>query len=194
MFESELQTRAAICGSGLLLAIIFLLAHLPLILLVVPVIILFLGFVADPEETHAVWYGILNTIGIFELSSLTETEKENYWGKRHYFWFGDVGMAAILAGIFAIPAGIFLAGKAEITLAFIGAAVLFLPLFVYLPKLIQRAMRADVYSVIETFGKNEQVKRVFWAAFVAVAGIILTKILDPVLAQEILRAIAATGV
>jgi len=194
MFESELQTRAAICGSGLLLAIIFLLAHLPLILLVVPVIILFLGFVADPEETHAVWYGILNTIGIFELSSLTETEKENYWGKRHYFWFGDVGMAAILAGIFAIPAGIFLAGKAEITLAFIGAAVLFLPLFVFLPKLIQRAMRADVYSVIETFGKNEQVKRVFWAAFVAVAGIILTKILDPVLAQEILRAIAATGV
>jgi hypothetical protein len=44
------------------------------------------------------------------------------------------------------------------------------------------------------FGKHEQVKRVFWAAFVAVAGIILTKILDPVLAQEILRVIAATGV
>jgi hypothetical protein len=33
------------------------------------------------------------------------------------------------------PVGIFLAGRAEHTLAFIGAAVLFLPLFVFLPKL-----------------------------------------------------------
>jgi len=185
MFESEMQTRAAICGAGILLALIFFFAHLPLILLIVPVIILFLGFVADPEETHAVWYGVLNVFGIFELSTLTEAEKENYWGKRHYFWFGEVAMAAVLAGTFAVPAGIFLAGKAEITLAFIGAAVLFLPLFVFLPKLIQTATKADVYSVIETFGKNEQVKRVFWAVFVAVAGIVLTKILDPVIAQQI---------
>ena len=67
MFESEVQTRVAICGTGLLLALIFLFAHLPLILLVVPVAILFLGIVADPEETHAVWYGMLNTFGIFDL-------------------------------------------------------------------------------------------------------------------------------
>ena len=55
IFENELQTRAAICGAGLLLALIFLLAHLPLILMILPVAILFLGLVADPEETHAVW-------------------------------------------------------------------------------------------------------------------------------------------
>ena len=46
MFESEVQTRAAICGTGLLLALIFLFAHLPLILLIVPVAILFLGLIA----------------------------------------------------------------------------------------------------------------------------------------------------
>ncbi len=194
MFESEWQTRAAICGTGLLLALIFLFAHLRLILLIVPVIILFLGLVADPEETHAVWYGVLNVFGIFDLASLTGAEKENYWGKRHYFWFGEVAMASILAGTFAVPAGIFLAGKAEITLTFIGAAVLFLPLFVFLPKLIQTAMKADIYSVIETFGKNEQVKRVFWAVFVAVAGIVLAKILDPIAAQGIISAITGTSV
>ena len=143
MFENEMQTRAAICGTGLLLGIIFLFAHLPLILLIVPVAILFLGIVADPEETHAVWYGMLNALGIFDLSELTALEKANYAEKRHYFWFGEVGMAAVLAGTFAVPVGIFLAGRAEITLAFIGAAVLFLPLFVFLPKLIRRAMKAD---------------------------------------------------
>ncbi len=194
MFESEVQTRAAICGMGLLLALIFLLAHLPLILLIVPVIILFLGFVADPEETHAVWYGMLSVIGIFDLASLTEAEKENYREKRHYFWFGEVAMASLLAGTFAIPAGIFLAGKAEITLAFIGAAVLFLPLFVFLPKLIQTAMRADANTIIEAFGKNEQVKRVYWAVFAAVAGAVLTKIMDPVLAQQIITAISGISV
>ena len=53
----------------------------------------------------------------------------------------------MLAGVFAVPLGCFLAGRAEITLAFIGAAVLFLPLFVFLPKLMQRAMKADADAV-----------------------------------------------
>jgi hypothetical protein len=194
MFENELQTRAAICGAGALLGIIFLFAHLPLILLVVPVALLFLGLVADPEETHAVWYGMLSVLGIFDITELNELEKANYTEKRHYFWFGEVGLAAVLAGIFAVPAGIFLAGKAEITLAFIGAAVLFLPLFVFLPKLIRRAMKADADAVIEAFGKNEQVKKVFWTVFVAVAGIAIAQVLDPVTAQQIVNLIAGVGV
>jgi len=193
MFENEVQTRAAICGTGLLLALIFLFAHLPLVLLIVPVAILFLGIVADPEETHAVWYGMLSTIGIFDLTSLTDAERLNYAEKRHYFWFGEVGMAAILAGIFAVPLGIFLAGRAEITLAFIGAAVLFLPLFVFLPKLIQRAMKTDTQVIIEAFGKNEQVKKVFWMLFVAMAGLVLARVVDPVTAQQIVGAIAGMG-
>jgi hypothetical protein len=111
------------------------------ILLIGPIIILFLGIIADPEETHAVWYGMLNTIGIFDLSALTDIERLTYAEKRHYFWFGEVEMAANLAGTFAAPVGIFLAGRTDMSLAFNGAAVLFLPLFVFLPKLIQRAMR-----------------------------------------------------
>lgn len=51
-------------------------------------------------------------------------------------------------------------------------------------------MRADTDAIIEAFGKNEQVKRVFWAVFVAVVGLVLAKILDPVTAQQILGLIA----
>ena len=193
MFENEVQTRAAICGTGLLLALIFLFAHLPPILLMVPVAILFLGIVADPEETHAVWYGMLNTIGIFDLSSLTDAERLNYAEKRHYFWFGEVGMAAILAGVFAVPLGIFMAGRTEMSLAFIGAAVLFLPLFVFLPKLIQQAMKADTDAAIEAFGKNEQVKKVFWTLFISMAGLVLAQVLDPVIAQQIVGLITGMG-
>ncbi|MFA6363726.1 hypothetical protein [Methanoregula sp.] len=47
----------------------------------------------------------------------------------------------------------------EITLAFIEVAAVFLPLFVFLPKLIQRAMKANVDAAIDTFGKNEHVKK-----------------------------------
>ncbi|MDD4136349.1 MAG: hypothetical protein PHT99_00450 [Methanoregula sp.] len=100
--------------------------------------------------------------------------------------------AAILAGIFAVPLGIFLLGRAEFTLAFIGAAVLFLPLFIFLPKLIQRAMKADADAVIEAFGKNEQVKKVFWILFVAMAGLVLAQVADPALAVKVVAVLAGT--
>ncbi len=194
MFENEMQTRTAICGTGILLGLVLLLAHLPVICLLVPVAILFLGIVADPEETHAVWYGMLNALGIFELPELTDIERLTYAEKRHYFWFGEVGMAAILAGVFAVPLGIFMAGRTEISLAFIGAAVLFLPLFVFLPKLIQQAMKADTDAAIEAFGKNEQVKKVFWTLFISMAGLVLAQVLDPVTAQQIVGMITGMGV
>jgi hypothetical protein len=193
MFENAMQTRAAICGSGILLGIIFFIAHLPLLLHTGPVAILFLGIVADPEETHAVWYGMLNVLGVFDLASLTDIERFTYTEKRHYFWFGEVGMAAILAGVFAVPLGIFLAGRADISLAFIGAAVLFLPLFVFLPKLIQRAMKEDADAAIGAFGKNEQVKKVFWTMFIVMAGVVLAQVLDPVTAQRVIGMITRMG-
>ncbi len=192
MFENEVQTRAAICGTGILLGIVFVLAHLPLIILIVPVAVLFLGLVADPEETHAVWYGMLNTFGIFDFSALTDAERLNYTQKKHYFWFGEVGMAAVLAGVFAVPLGIFLASRSEISLAFISAAVLFLPLLVFLPKLIQRAMKADTDAAIEAFGKNEQVKKVFWTFFISMAGLVMARVVDPATAQQIIGLI--TGI
>jgi hypothetical protein len=193
MFENEMQTRCAICGTGILLGLVIMLAHLPLLLLIVPIAILFLGVVADPEETHAVWYGMLNTLGIFEFPALTDIERFTYAEKRHYFWFGEVGMAAILAGVFAVPLGIFMAGRTEISLAFIGAAVLFLPLFVFLPKLIQRAMKADADAVIEAFGKNEQVKKVFWTLFISMAGLVLAQVLDPGMAEQVVGMITGMG-
>jgi len=190
MFENEVQTRAAICGTGILIALVFFLAHLPVLLLVVPVAILFLGLVADPEETHAVWYGMLSVLCIFDLAALSEPEKENYAVKRHYFWFGEVGMAAILAGLFAVPVGFWLAGRTDPALAMIGAGTIFLPLFVFLPKVIRWAAKADVDAAIDAFGKNEHTKKVFWAVFVAVAGLVLARVADPAIAQEIMRAIA----
>jgi hypothetical protein len=193
MFGNEVQTRCAICGTAFLLGLIFLLAHLPTIMLIIPVMVLFLGIVADPEETHAIWYGMLNTLGIFDVSTLTDAENVNHAQKKHYFWFGEVGMAGILAGSIAVPAGIFLAGRAEISLAFIGAAVLFLPLFVFMPKLVQCAMKADADAAIEAFGKNEQVKRVFWTLFVAMAGLVLARVVDPVTAQQVVGMITGMG-
>jgi len=193
MFENELQTRCAICGTGVLVGLIFVLAHLPPLLLIVPVSVLFLGAVADPEETHAVWYGMLNCLGIFDLSGLTGAEQANNNQKKHYFWFGEVGMAGILAGSIAFPFGIFLAGREETSLAFIGTTVLFLPLFVFLPKLIQRAMKADTDAAIEAFGKNEQVKKVFWTLFIMMAGLVLTRIVDPVTAQMLVGIVTGMG-
>jgi len=183
-------TRCAISGTGIVLGLIGVLAHLPLIFLILPVAVVFLGIVADPKETHAVWYGMLNTLGIFDISSLSDAENVNYVQKKHYFWFGEVGMAAALAAMFAVPLGIFLAGMTEITLAFISAAVLFLPLFVFLPKVIQRGMKADTDAVIDAFGKNEQVKRVFWTLFVAMAGLVLARVLDPALATKVVAVLA----
>ena len=193
MFENEMQTRVAICGTGILLGMIFLWAGFPVVLLVVPVAVLFLGVVADPEETHAVWYGMLNALGMFELPALTTIERFTYTEKRHYFWFGEVGMAAILAGAFAVPLGIFLAGQAAIPLAFIGAAVTFLPLFVFLPKVMQKAMKADTDAAIEAFGKNEHVKNVFWTLFAAMAGLVLVQVVDPATAQQIVGMIMGMG-
>lgn len=41
-------------------------------------------------------------------------------------------------------------------------------------------MKADADAAIEAFGKNEQVKRVFWTLFVAMAGLVLARVGDSV--------------
>ncbi len=46
--------------------------------------------------------------------------------------------------------------------------------------------------MFEAFGKNEQVKKVFWSVFIATAGLVLAEVVDPVTAQQILAAIAGT--
>jgi hypothetical protein len=86
------------CGAGLLLAALSLLVHLPLILLAMPVVIVFLG-IANLEELHAAWYGMLSTVGIFDPAVLMNAEREIYAKCRHYFRFGDVASAAVPAQI-----------------------------------------------------------------------------------------------
>ncbi len=194
VFENEMLTRCAIGGTGIVLGLIGVLAHLPFLFLILPVAVVFLGLVADPNETHAVWYGMLNVLGIFDISSLSGAENMNYVQKKHYFWFGEVGMAGLLAGSIAVPAGIWFAGQTEISIAFIGAAVMFLPLFVFIPKLVQRAMKVDTDAVIDAFGKNEQVRKVFWAVFTAMAGLVLARVVDPVTAQRVVGIITGIGV
>ena len=86
-----------------------------------------------------------------------------------------------------------MAGRTEISLAFTGAALIFLLLFVFLPKLIRYAMKADTDAAIAAFGKNEQVRKVFWSVFAALAGLVLEGTMDPAIVQKIVWAILLAG-
>ena len=54
-------------------------------------------------------------------------------------------------------------------------------------------MTADTEAVINAFGKNEQVKKVFWTLFVAMTGLVLARGVDPVTAQHVVRIITGIG-
>jgi hypothetical protein len=193
MTGNDLQTRAGVFGTGILLALVMVVAHLPLVLLVMPVGMIFLGVVADMQELRATWFGMLNTVGIFDPAVLTDAEQAIYAERRDYFWFGEVTSAAVLAGIFAVPAGIFLDTRTGSATAFTGAAMIFLLLFIFLPKLIRQAMKTDTETIVNVFGTNEQFRKVFWTVFIALAGLVLAQVVDPATAQEILRLITGSG-
>jgi len=176
-----------------LLGAILMVARLPYVLLVVPVAVLFIGLTAEPYHTHAIWYGMMNTLGIFRMDRLVPEDLAVYIRQPHYFWLGEVEMAAVLAGVFAIPTGIYIAGRTGIVLAFIIAMIVFMPLFVFLPKLIQRGILADADAVVEEFGKNEHVIRVIWALSIAIVGLVLTKVLDPAAAQQVIGTITTAN-
>ena len=55
-------------------------------------------------------------------------------------------------------------------------------------------MHADPDIVLAAFGKNEQVRKVFWTVFIAMAGLVLTRIVDPGTAQQIVGIITGTGI
>ena len=52
---------------------------------------------------------------------------------------------------------------------------------------------ADPIADVAAFGKNEQVKRVFWTLFVAMTGLVLARVVDPVTAQQVVGIIAGMG-
>jgi hypothetical protein len=135
--------------------------------------------------------GVLHAIGMFDPAVMTEEEKaEDPAEYRTWFCLGETGMAALLAADIAVPAFFWFAGITALPLAFIGAAVLFLPVFVFLPKLIRYAMKTDTDAVLEAFGKNEQVKKVFWSVFIILAGLVLAEVADPATAQKIAEILA----
>ena len=137
-------------------------------------------------------WGVLHAIGMFDpAESLTDEDlMADPAGYRTWFGLGEAFMACILAGTIAIPAGIWFAGRTELSLAFIGAGVLFLPLFIFVPRLIRYAMKADTDAVLDAFGKNEQTKKVFWTLFLATAGLVLAQVVDPVTAQKMAEILA----
>jgi hypothetical protein len=59
-----------------------------------------------------------------------------------------------------------------------------------LPRLIQYATKADTDAVLDAFGKNEQVKKVFWTFFIAIAGLVLAQVVDPAAAAKIVETLA----
>jgi len=144
-----------------------------------------------PDAFRTLCWGVLHAIGMFDPGDLTGGEKAEDLTEYHiWFHFGEVAMAALLALNFTVPAGFWFARKTALPLAFIGAAVLFLPLFVFLPKIIRSAMKADTDAVLEAFGKNEQTRKVFWALFAATAGLVLAQVVDPQTAQRIAEILA----
>jgi len=54
-------------------------------------------------------------------------------------------------------------------------------------------MQVDADAVIEAFGKNEQVMKVIWALFIAIAGLVITKVLDPGMAQQVVGVMTSGG-
>ena len=54
-------------------------------------------------------------------------------------------------------------------------------------------MKADVDATIDAFGKNEHVKKVFWAVFVAMTSLVLVRIVGPEPAQQVIGMIAGLG-
>jgi hypothetical protein len=44
-------------------------------------------------------------------------------------------------------------------------------------------------AIIDAFGKNEEGKKVFWAQFIAMATLMMARVLNPATAQQIVRII-----
>jgi hypothetical protein len=54
-------------------------------------------------------------------------------------------------------------------------------------KLVRYAMKTDTESVLNEFGKNEQVKKAFCSIIIALSGLVLAQIADPALAEKIME-------
>lgn len=134
--------------------------------------------------------GILYAIGRFDPESLTPEEKIDCGEERAWFGFGEVVMAGMLSLSITAPTAAWLVQKSGPAPALTAAVLLFLALFVLLPKLIRYAAKTDTDAVIEAFGKNEQMKKVFWTIFLALAGLVLAQVAEPGMVEKVLTVLA----
>ena len=145
---------------------------------------------ADISPLRTFCWGVLHALGMFGMEDLTNEEKLDCADEKAWFSLGETIMAGMLAATIAAPAGFWFATRTDPALAIIGAAVLYLPLFIFLPKLIRQAMKVDTDAVLCAFGKNDKVKKVFWTIFITLAGLVLAQIADPVLVQNVVGILA----
>lgn len=143
-----------------------------------------------PSSFTAFRCGVLHAIGGFATNELSGEEQAGIRERKSWFFAGEALMAGILAATIAAPAGVFFAQKTAAPLAVIGAVLLFLPLFVFVPKMIRLAMKSDTEVIAELLGKNEQIKKLFWTLFLAAAGLVLAEIVDPGTAEKVVAALA----
>ena len=59
--------------------------------------------------------------------------------------------------------------------------------------MIQQGMQADAQAVVDAFGKNEQVMKVIWTLIIAITGLVITKVLDPGVAQQVMGVLTTGG-
>jgi hypothetical protein len=144
------------------------------------------GPAPEPSTLIALRCGLLHAVGAFETTDLTGEELQGITERKSWFWLGEVVMASVLAGTMAVPAGMYFVTITEAPLAVIGAAMIFLVLFIFLPKLLREAREVDAGAVIEAFGKNEHLRKIFWTLFLGLAGLVLARIGDPELAGKVI--------
>jgi hypothetical protein len=98
------------------------------------------------------------------------------------------------AWAFTVPPGMYLPEKAGELLSFIIAAMIFLVLFIFLPKIIRLGMMADTHRILELSGKNKQFRNVFWTVFITPAGFVLAQVIEPETAHQIVAVIMGAGI
>lgn len=58
----------------------------------------------------------------------------------------------------------------------------------------KRCLEHADFSRKMRFRKNNQTKKIFWTLFVAMAGLVLTRVVDPVTAQQVVGIVAGKGI
>ncbi len=145
---------------------------------------------AELFPTRAFCCGVLHAMGTFDPAGLTADDRIDTANERVWFALGETTMAGLLALTVAAPAGYCCAKDAGPVPALTAAVIIFLPLFVFVPKLMRYATHADTGAVIVAFGKNEQIKKVFWTVFFALASLVLAQVAGPETVEQVLAVLA----